>query len=34
MIESEGQKITRLLAGLDHNKDQSYFLCRVKPETA
>jgi tRNA-specific 2-thiouridylase len=29
VIENEGQKITRLLAGVDHNKDQSYFLCQV-----
>lgn len=29
VIENEGRKITRLLAGIDHNKDQSYFLCQV-----
>jgi tRNA-specific 2-thiouridylase len=25
----EGRHVTRLLAGTDHNKDQSYFLCQV-----
>ncbi len=28
-FEMEGQTIYRLLAGLDNNKDQSYFLCQV-----
>jgi tRNA-specific 2-thiouridylase len=27
-----GKHITRLLAGIDHNKDQSYFLCQVSQE--
>ena len=28
-IEKEGKEIHRLLAGADHNKDQSYFLCQL-----
>jgi len=32
IIEKEGRKINRLLAGLDGNKDQSYFLCQVSQE--
>jgi tRNA-specific 2-thiouridylase len=28
-IEIDGQKIHRLLAGIDKNKDQSYFLCQL-----
>lgn len=28
-IEKEGQKIHRLIAGADPNKDQSYFLCQL-----
>ncbi|MFB6306488.1 MAG: tRNA 2-thiouridine(34) synthase MnmA, partial [Flavobacteriales bacterium] len=31
-IENGGKKVFRLLAGLDPNKDQSYFLCQVKQE--
>jgi tRNA-uridine 2-sulfurtransferase len=31
-ITVEGNKIYRLLAGRDHNKDQSYFLCQVSQE--
>lgn len=31
-IEVEGQKIYRLLAGKDTNKDQSYFLCQLSQE--
>ncbi len=29
VTEIEGSSVTRLLAGTDHNKDQSYFLCQV-----
>jgi tRNA-specific 2-thiouridylase len=29
VIDLEGQPVSRLLAGSDHNKDQSYFLCQV-----
>jgi tRNA-specific 2-thiouridylase len=29
VIETDGRQISRLLAGTDHNKDQSYFLCQV-----
>ena len=28
-IEKEGKEIYQLLAGADHNKDQSYFLCQL-----
>ena len=28
-LENEGERIYRLLAGTDNNKDQSYFLCQV-----
>ncbi|MDD4819332.1 MAG: tRNA 2-thiouridine(34) synthase MnmA [Flavobacteriales bacterium] len=31
-IEKDGKKIYRLLAGLDGNKDQSYFLCQLSQE--
>ncbi len=31
-ISSDGQKIYRLFAGKDQNKDQSYFLCQVNQE--
>jgi tRNA-uridine 2-sulfurtransferase len=31
-IKKEGQIISRLLAGADSNKDQSYFLCQVSQE--
>lgn len=31
-ISSQGKTIYRLLAGSDHNKDQSYFLCQVNQE--
>lgn len=31
-IEINGQKIYRLLAGKDQNKDQSYFLCQLSQE--
>ncbi|RZJ35519.1 MAG: tRNA 2-thiouridine(34) synthase MnmA [Flavobacterium sp.] len=31
-IEVDGQKIYRLLAGADANKDQSYFLCQLSQE--
>ena len=30
--EVNGQKVYRLLSGLDPNKDQSYFLCQLKQE--
>ncbi len=29
VIDVSGTRVTRLLAGLDRNKDQSYFLCQV-----
>ncbi len=29
VIDVSGNRVTRLLAGLDRNKDQSYFLCQV-----
>jgi len=29
VTEIDGRPVSRLLAGLDHNKDQSYFLCQV-----
>ncbi len=29
VTEVSGRRVTRLLAGLDRNKDQSYFLCQV-----
>jgi len=29
VIDIDGRPVSRLLAGLDHNKDQSYFLCQV-----
>lgn len=32
MIEMDGKKIYRLLAGADANKDQSYFLCQLNQE--
>src|SRR5512133_1544411 len=32
IIEIEGRPVSRLLAGLDHNKDQSYFLCQVSQQ--
>ncbi len=32
VIEEEGQKIYRLLAGSDPNKDQSYFLCQLNQQ--
>lgn len=32
VIETEGRPVSRLLAGLDHNKDQSYFLCQVSQQ--
>ena len=32
VIEIEGKPVSRLLAGLDHNKDQSYFLCQVSQQ--
>ncbi|MGB0521574.1 MAG: tRNA 2-thiouridine(34) synthase MnmA [Flammeovirgaceae bacterium] len=31
-IEKDGKKIHRLLAGVDANKDQSYFLCQLNQE--
>ncbi len=31
-VEVEGQKVYRLLAGKDQNKDQSYFLCQLSQE--
>ena len=31
-IEVNGKKVYQLLSGLDHNKDQSYFLCQVSQE--
>jgi len=32
VIDVAGSSVTRLLAGLDRNKDQSYFLCQVSQE--
>lgn len=32
IIEKDGQKTYRLLAGKDQNKDQSYFLCQVSQD--
>lgn len=32
VIEKEGKKIYQLLAGVDNNKDQSYFLCQLSQE--
>ena len=32
VIEKEGKEIYQLLAGVDHNKDQSYFLCQLSQE--
>ncbi|MCF0175284.1 MAG: tRNA 2-thiouridine(34) synthase MnmA [Bacteroidales bacterium] len=32
VIDSEGRKIHRILAGLDPDKDQSYFLCQLNQE--
>ncbi len=32
VIEKDGKKIYRLLAGLDPNKDQSYFLCQLSQQ--
>ncbi|MEY8848313.1 tRNA 2-thiouridine(34) synthase MnmA [Psychroserpens sp. XS_ASV72] len=32
IIEKDGKKIHRLLAGVDGNKDQSYFLCQLSQE--
>ena len=31
-VNEEGKEIYRLLAGADHNKDQSYFLCQLSQE--
>ncbi len=31
-IEKDGRKIFRLLAGIDKNKDQSYFLCQLSQQ--
>ena len=31
-IEINGQKVSRLLAGADRNKDQSYFLCQLNQQ--
>jgi tRNA-uridine 2-sulfurtransferase len=31
-VDGNGQTIFRLLAGADHNKDQSYFLCQLTQE--
>lgn len=31
-IDVNGKKVSRLLAGIDGNKDQSYFLCQVNQE--
>jgi tRNA-specific 2-thiouridylase len=31
-VTSGGTSVNRLLAGVDHNKDQSYFLCQVSQE--
>jgi len=32
LLERDGETIYRLLAGLDNNKDQSYFLCQLSQE--
>ncbi len=32
VLESNGQKVYRLLAGADPNKDQSYFLCQLRQD--
>lgn len=32
VTDIDGKPVSRLLAGLDHNKDQSYFLCQVSQE--
>jgi tRNA-specific 2-thiouridylase len=32
VLEKNGKKIYRLLAGMDSNKDQSYFLCQLSQE--
>ncbi len=32
VLEKDGEKIYRLLAGIDGNKDQSYFLCQLSQE--
>ncbi len=32
VIEKDGQKVYRLLSGIDNNKDQSYFLCQLSQE--
>ena len=32
VVDSEGRKIHRILAGADPNKDQSYFLCQLTQE--
>lgn len=32
IIEKDGKVVYRLLAGADHNKDQSYFLCQLTQE--
>ena len=31
-IEKDGEQVYRLLAGIDNNKDQSYFLCQLSQE--
>ena len=31
-IEASGKQVHRLLAGMDNNKDQSYFLCQLSQE--
>jgi len=32
VIEKDGEKVYQLLAGIDNNKDQSYFLCQLSQE--
>ncbi|WP_353779384.1 tRNA 2-thiouridine(34) synthase MnmA [Winogradskyella sp. 3972H.M.0a.05] len=32
VIEKDGEKVYQLLAGVDNNKDQSYFLCQLSQE--
>nr|WP_256467969.1 tRNA 2-thiouridine(34) synthase MnmA [Seonamhaeicola sp. ML3] len=32
VVEKEGNEVYRLLAGVDNNKDQSYFLCQLSQE--